>query len=181
MSFQVALKKAGEEILEKIGRKAVWDHFRINSGGVAVPGRVTSRSGSLMAAVLGEKVGMSSPIRNVIVDKDPAIFEIGVRSPYAALIHEGGVRVVTEKMRRFFWAKFFTTPSGAADYPMWRALRWKKIIRYQPRPFLEPAFRAIAGGEAIAVLKKHGISALRLEVKKIITGSVRAVPLAAIK
>ena len=180
MSFQLALQKAGEEILEKIGKKAVWDHFRISSTGMAVPGKVTSRSGSLMAAVLGQKAGISSPIRNVIVDKDPAVFEIGVRSPYAALIHDGGVRVVTEKMRRFFWAKYFTTPSGAADYTMWRALRWKKTIRYEPRPFLEPAFRAVAN-EVPVILKKYGIRALRLDVKKIITGPVRATPLSETK
>jgi hypothetical protein len=177
-TFLSNLAKAGEEILEKIGRKAVWDNFRIGSAGKAVPGKVTSRSGRLMAAVLGD-FGQGA-IRIIDVTKDPARFTIGVRSPYAALIHDGGVRVVTEKMRRFFWAKYLTTPAGAEDYTMWRALRYKTTIRYEPRPFLGSTVHAMIP-EMSAILKKHGITALRLEIKKIITGAVRAVPLAAIK
>jgi len=176
LNFQSSLAKAGEEILEKIGRKAVTDNFIIGTG-KAVPGKVTSRSGKLMAAVLGTGEGA---IRRIKTDSDPAIFEIGARLPYAALIHEGGVRVVTEQMRRFFWAKFHTTPSGAADYVMWRALRWKNIIKYLPRPYLGPTVYAMVP-ELKEILRKHGIEALRIEVKKIITGSARAVPLSAIK
>lgn len=169
MSFQESMQKAGEEILEKIGQQAA-SEFRVGAG-KAIPGKVTSRSGDLMAAVLGQKKGTgASPIRIIKVDSDPAVFIIGVAGQYAALIHEGGVRVVTEKMRRFFWAKFFTTPSGTADYAMWRALRWKRHITYQPRPFLRTAVMEVEP-QIPQILRKYGIQALRTEVQKIIAGA----------
>ena len=174
MSLKVSLQKAGEEILEKIGRRAVQENF-ISGTGMAIPGKVTSRTGNLMRAVLGDKG--SGGRRIIDVSGDPVVYTIGVDStirPQAALIHEGGVRVVTEQMRRFFWAKYFTTPSGAADYTMWRALRWKKHITYQPRPYLGPTVHAMVP-EMKEILRKHGIEALRIEIKKIITGANKTV------
>ncbi|MCP4394547.1 MAG: hypothetical protein GY804_09820 [Alphaproteobacteria bacterium] len=140
---------------------------------MAVMGKVTTRSGRLMAAVLGEGPGA---IRDIKADGDPAVFTIGVGLPYAALIHDGGVRVVTEKMRRFFWAKYLTTPAGAADYNMWKALRYKPTIRYEPRPYLGSTVYTMIP-EIDGILRKHGIRALDMEVKKIITGAQKATPL----
>ena len=174
MSFKVNLQNAGEEILEKIGRRAVQENF-ISGTGMAVPGKVTSRTGNLMRAVLGDKG--SGGRRIIDVNGDPVVYTIGVDSmirPQAALIHEGGVRVVTEQMRRFFWLKYRTTPGGSAENEMWSRLRFKRHIVYQPRPYLGPTVYAMVP-EIKEILRKYGIEALRMEVKKIITGSNKTV------
>ena len=168
MTFQEAMQEAGEEILDSIAVRSA-SAFR-SSSGMAVPGKVTSRTGALLGAVLG---GAHS-IREIITTTDPMTFTIGVKGtlPYASLIHEGGVRRVTDKMRRFFWAKWHNT--AGAEKKMFGILRFKNIIKYLPRPYLE---QGVDEAEIIGILRRHGIEFLRLELRKSFTGGFGATTL----
>lgn len=158
MTFEDSLREAGEEILDNIAVKSAQMGFRSSGSAMAVPHKVTSRSGNLLNAVLG---GAGS-IREIVIG-DTARFTIGVKKsalPYALLIHEGGVRPVTDKMRRFFWAKWYNTTGEMKR--MFSSLRFKNVIRYMPRPYLE---MGVDEGEIIDTLRRHGIEYLRLSVR----------------
>ena len=174
MSLQDEMLQAADEIFDLIGQKSASDYF-IEGGERPVALKVTSRSGQLREAVLGGVNG----IETTTFESDRMVMTKGVRLPYAALIHDGGVRVVTDAMRRFFWAKYLER-RGTAEGKMWSILRFKSIIKYQPRKFLENAINDLMT-EIPEVLRKHALEGLRLEIKKIIEGSVRAVPLNATK
>ena len=156
---------AADEIFDKIGDTSVKNYF-IQGGDRPVPLKITSRSGSLMQAVLGGIGG----IRQVDFTNDGVVMTYGIGAPqrsYAVLLHEGGIRPVTEAMRRYFWAKFYTTPKGGEENRMWSALRFKSQIKYEPRPFLENAINEILP-LIPDILRQHTLEALRIEVKKII-------------
>lgn len=172
MTFEQSLELAGLEILSRIGKKA---RFR-TGGGLPVPGIVTSRSGALRASIEG---GLNS-IREVVKQPGLMTFRIGSRVPYAALLEKGGVRIVTSAMKRFFWAKYFSSGKGDPLRSMWSALRFKNIIKYQPRPFLKPAVDEVAL-EIPAILRRYTNEALKFEIIEAITGGIKAVPLNAIK
>jgi len=172
MNFEQSLELAGLEILNRIGRKA---KFR-TGGGLPVPGIVTSRSGALRASIEG---GVNS-IRKVTKHPNMMIFSIGSRVPYAALLEKGGVRVVSSAMRRFFWAKYFSSEPGDPLHRMWSALRFKNIIKYLPRPYLKPAVDEVAS-EIPEILRRYTNAALKFEIIESITGDIKAVPLNAIK
>ena len=134
-----------------------------------MPLKVTSRSGSLMQAVLGGIGG----IRTVDFTSNGAVMTYGIGSPqrsYALLLHEGGVRQVTERMRRFFWKKFLTTRRGSEENIMWSRLRYSTKITYKPRPFLENAIKDILP-QIPEILRKNVLEGLRVSVKKIIAES----------
>ena len=169
MTFQESMQQAGEEILDSIAVRSA-AAFR-SSSGMAVPGKVTSRTGALLGAVLGGAGGE----RVINTSGDPIIYSIAVKGtalPYASLIHEGGVRRVTDKMRRFFWAKWHNT--AGAEKKMFGILRFKNIIKYLPRPYLE---QGVDEAEIIGILRRHGIEFLRLELRKSFTGGFGATTL----
>ena len=162
-----AFLKAADEIFDKIGQTSVQNYF-IQGGDRPVALKVTSRSGSLMQAVLGGVGG----IREVEPTSDGVsmIYGIPRGSPqykYGKLLHDGGIRAVTEKMRRFFWAKFYTTPKGGEENKMWSSLRFKNSITYKPRPFLEMAIND-ALPSIPEILRKHSLEALQIEVHRIV-------------
>jgi len=163
-----SLAKAADEIFDKIGDTAVSKYF-VQGGDRAVPLKVTSRSGSLMQAVLGGVGG----IRTVEFG-DPVVLTYGVGSPqssYAVLLHEGGVRSVTPLMRRFFWAKWHSTRTatgtGSLENEKWGRMRYSQKLIYQPRPFLEMAVNDVMPSMQ-EILVKHTYQALRIEISKII-------------
>ncbi len=172
MTFEQTLREIGEEILEKVGSRSA-NYF---SSGYA-SGRVTDRSGRLLASVMG---GANS-IREIEISSSVARFTIGSKVPYAALQEKGGVRIVTQKMKRFFWAKYFEAREiGDPLIRMWGALRFKNIIKYPPRPYLEPAVMDIAN-QIPEIFKRHTMDYLKATITESITGTPRAVPLSAIK
>ena len=162
MTFQEALREAGGEILDKIAMRSLSNYFtQGDANSKAVPNIVTSRTGKLALAVLN-----AAEKRDIRIDSDKVVIGIGIDRgavPYATLIHEGGIRAVTPKMRSFFWAKWHQTGDV-----MWRALTRRTNIVYKPRPFLA---RAIADmrNEIPEILKSHSIEFLRMEIRKIIT------------
>ncbi|SDE63630.1 hypothetical protein [Riemerella columbipharyngis] len=77
--------------------------------------------------------------------------------PYAEMLNNGGEIIVTEKMKRFFWAKYYessgaikTTKTGKVSYSQrnkklrleaeqWKALALKKVgskMKIEPRQFI---------------------------------------------
>lgn len=160
-----SLLKAADEIFDKIGETSVRNYF-VQGGDRPVPLKVTSRSGSLMQAVLGGVGG----IRKTEFTPNAFVMTYGIGHPqrsYALLLHEGGVRNVTDAMRRYFWAKWYSTRKGTEENLMWGRLRYKNRLVYKPRPFLENAINEILP-QIPEILRKHTIEALRIEVKKII-------------
>ena len=119
-----------------------------------------------MQAVLGGVGG----IRTVEMTGDGVLMTYGVGQPqakYGRFLHDGGIKAVTDKMRRFFWAKFYTTSKGSEEHKMWSALRFKRSLKYKPRPFLEMAIKD-ALPSIPEILKKHSLQALQIEVERII-------------
>lgn len=170
LTFEQSLREAGTEILEKIGISA---YAKMNRGGQAIPGILTERTGRLIYSIMGVT---GESIRETVISGDTARFTIGTKTPYAALHEKGGVRIVTEKMRRFFWAKWF----GDKTNPMWSALRFKNIITFPARPFLRPAVDEVAN-EIPQILERYTMNFIKLTIEESITGTPRAVPLNAIK
>ena len=170
MTFQEALREAGAEILDKIAFRSLNNYFV--QGGEdtkAIPNIVTSRTGKLALAVLN-----AAEKRDITFGTNETKISIGINRgevPYATLIHEGGVRAVTQKMRSFFWAKWYETGD-----PMWGALRYKSSITYRPRLFLQRAVFDMVN-EIPEILKKHSLEFLRFEIVKIITGAQKAISL----
>ena len=175
MTFQEALREAGAEILDKIAFHSVNTYFRgigTQSDAPGIPGIVTSRSGRLKQAVLN-----AAKKRDITFSANQAKITIGIGGeevPYAALIHEGGVRAVTQRMRSFFWAKWYNAGFFSESKSMWSALRFKNNIFYRPRPFLERAVFDMVN-EIPEILRKHSIEFLRFEIVKIITGAQKAI------
>lgn len=168
-NFETELRKAGEEILNRIGIKSQ-SYFL--SGGLPSPSQVTSRTGKLLNAVLGGQGG----IREFQFSGDIARFTIGVSGatvPYAVLHEKGGTRIVTEKMRRFFWAKYFETSIyGDPQRSMWSALRFKNTILFPKRSYLEPAVNDIAV-EIPEILERYTMNYLKATITQTIEESKR--------
>lgn len=165
--FEDALKEAGEIIFEKIGTKASQN---ILKGGQGVhPSMVTERSGRLTDAVLGGAGG----IREYLFSGDTAKLSIGVKGsvvPYANLQEKGGTRPVTDKMRRFFWAKYFNAREvGDPKISMWSALRFKNMITYPKRSYLEPAVYEVAQ-QIPEILKRYSMNYIRLSILEAVNG-----------
>lgn len=162
----------GNKILDLIGENSL--EFFNFGGGAPKPGIVTSRTGTLVNSILGGK-GNPEHIRKVEFTGDSLELTIGTKVPYAALLEKGGIRIVTDKMRRFFWAKYFET-QGEAINEMWSALRFKNEIVYQPRPYLRPAVE-----KSIPMIKelftKEMMKFVELSITETITGKMKARPL----
>lgn len=163
-TFPEVLKQASYEILEKIGTRS--SNYFAKGSGLPIAGMVTDRTGRLLDAVMGG----NGSIRKVEFQGDSALLTIGVKGsivPYATLQEKGGSRIVTEKMRRFFWAKFF---EGAQPKEMWSALRFKNIIQFPSRPYLEPAVRDVAI-EIPEILKRYTMEFVKMSITQTITES----------
>jgi hypothetical protein len=165
-TFPEVLRRASFEILEKIGSRS--SNYFLKGGGLPSPSQVTDRTGRLLDAVMGGR----GAIRKVEFQGDTAKITIGVSGaivPYVTLQEKGGVRIVTAKMKRFFWHKFFeATIIGDPKREMWSALRFKNLIKFPPRPFLEPAVRDVAI-EIPEILKRYTMEFLRMSITQTIT------------
>lgn len=167
--FQKKLQEAGTEILNKIG---VDSQMKYMKNGGMVGSKISIRDGWLVRAVLGEGIGK---IRDVIVGDNEAVFSIGVRmsDDYkhlgGARLHElGGVRIVTQAMRRFFWWKYKSTGD----------VKWKNMTRasslmYPKREYLRPAVYDNVQFIKQLLEKKVG-EYLKFTITRIITGQTKA-------
>lgn len=116
-------------------------------GSVSSSPRIGAQSGRLSRALLPGQAGHVGRLGNPTAES-LARAPFGVRYgidlrviPYAAA-QEFGARIrATERMIRFFWAKYMST--GAEKWK-WMALHARKvgIIRLQPRPFFNPGVDA---------------------------------------
>jgi hypothetical protein len=159
----------GNRILDYIGERT--QNYMRFGGEAPIPDMVTNRTGRLFKSLMG--IDSSEAIRKVESFADSMILTIGTQVPYAALLEKGGVRAVTDKMRRFFWAKYFET---RGENPMWSALRFKSSIVYPPRPYLRPAVE-----ESVPKAKEMVYEMIKREVQisfqESIKGEMKAKPL----
>ncbi len=161
----------GNKIIDLIGENSL-EFFSFNYG-EPQQGIVTSRTGTLVNSILGGD--NPEHIRRVEFSGDSLEMTIGTKVPYAALLEKGGVRVVTDKMRKFFWAKYYQT-KGQSINDLWAALRFKNEIIYQPRPYLKPAVE-----KSIPMIKemfaKNVLRLVEISIVETITGKMKARPL----
>lgn len=108
-----------------------------------VANMLTVRSGRLLRAVMGTGANdRTSSIARIEPTIKGVNFVWGVNLPYGNLHESGGVRPITPKMRKFFWAMYYINRWG--KQAMWKRLAirgkgQKDFITFPPRPFLRPA------------------------------------------
>lgn len=132
------------------------------SGGDTPPvaGKVTMRSGRLLRAVMGTGAReREESVARVVPTQYGVDFFWGVKLPYGALHEAGGTRVITPRMRKFYWAMYYLNRWGKKA--MWKRLAitglgQKNTINYPPRPYLRPAIDNSQGMIKSAVEKQWG-------------------------
>ena len=160
--FKKKIEEAGIEILNKIGVDSQMKHMQ---NGGTVGSRISIRSGRLVRSVLGQG---GEQIRYIVVGDNEAVFSIGSKVPYAALHELGGVRTVTQAMRRFFWWKYKSTGD----------VKWKNMTRgsslmFPKREYLRPAVYDNINFIRQLLEKKIG-EYLRFTITRMITGQTKA-------
>lgn len=166
-AFENAMYELGSEVLELVGQRSA-SRF-LQGSGQPVEGQVTSRTGKLMKSILGETTFSH---RKTEVGESSASFEIGSKVRYASLMELGGVRTVTDKMRKFFWHKYFTDTGDLKD--MWARLRFKNVIHYKPRPYLEPAMMDVVEKDLPKLLSKYVYKYFKSSIQQLIVGEAKA-------
>lgn len=167
MTFEEKIYEAGQEILSQIG---IVSQSQFMKRGGNVDNILSIRSGRLARAVLGglnqrEQEG----INTITIQGDTAIINKGVRVPYAALHELGGIREITQRMRKFFWAKFFETQDTK-----WIAMARSNQLVFPARPYLAPAVYSVDIKE---ILRKKGLEFVQYTITKIVEGARKALPL----
>ena len=106
---------------------------------------------------LYETYALIDSIEPVKVNQYRVDVRVGV--PYGAVHEYGGTFTITDRQRRFFWAKYAETNDD-----MWKALALSKTYTIPPRPYLRPA---------IDEHKQAAIQAAGDSVRAIVEGAVR--------
>ena len=160
--FQKRLVEAGTEILNKIG---VDSQMKYMKNGGEVGSRLSIRTGRLVRSILGQG---GEQIRDVTIGDNQAMFSIGTKVPYAAIHELGGVRTVTQAMRRFFWWKYKSTGDVK-----WKNMSRANSLTFYQRPYLKPA---VADNIQFIkqVLEKKVGEYLKFTVERIVTGEKKA-------
>lgn len=156
------LNEAGVEILNKIG---VDSQMKYMKNGGQVGSTLSIRSGRLVRSVLGQG---GEQIREITVGDNEAIFSIGSKVPYAALHELGGVRTVTQAMRRFFRYMAWKTKE-----PKWSAMVRSDSLMFPKREYLRPAVYDNVNFIRQVLDKKVG-EYLKFTITRIITGHQKA-------
>lgn len=156
------LLDAGIEIMNKIG---VDSQMKYMQNGGMVGSKISIRSGRLVRSVLGQG---GEQIRNIIIGDSEAVFSIGSKVPYSALHELGGVRTVTQAMRKFFWYKWKSTGN-----PKWRYMTKSNSLMFPKREYLRPAVYDNVIWIKQLLEKKVG-EYLKLGITKIVTGDKKA-------
>lgn len=109
--------------------------------------KVYERSGGLKRAFIP---GQAGSLSKVTVTPQGVDFTIGTAYIVALVQEYGATITITEKMRRFFWAKYAET---GAD--MWRglALTKKSVITIPPRPFFSQALKELEAVEVPEIVE----------------------------
>lgn len=144
-------KDAAERILELIGRKSS-DYF---NGGSNL--NIVSRN--LLNSL--DNKNDKYAIHEYIIGETLKITK-GTKIPYAALHELGGIREVTEGMRRFYLHKYLATKEKK-----WLIFRTKKTVTYPKREFLYPAIMSLKN-EISEILRKAGIDYVQNWVREIL-------------
>jgi len=165
LEFQKKLQEAGTEILNKIG---VDSQMKYMKNGGEVGSRLTIRTGRLVRSVLGQG---GEQIREITVGDNQAVFSIGTKVPYAALHELGGVRTVTQAMRRFFWYKWKSTGDKK-----WKVMSGKSSLYFPQREYLRPAVYDNVNFIKEVLQRKVG-GYLGFTIRQIITGEKKVMTL----
>ena len=104
---------------------------------------------NVMAQLLHESGDLYKSIRVVKVNQYTVRIEVGV--VYGAAMEYGQVQIVTDKQRRFFWARFAETGDD-----MWKAMALSTTLTTPARPYLRPAIDTMKRGAVITVAQSLG-------------------------
>lgn len=129
-----ALTDTFEKKAPKLLQEAVSSFIGKKGGYPSGSNKLRTNSGRLLDSL---NVGSSENIFEVEIKNDKIVYEYGTKVPYALIQEEGGTIQPTEKMVKFFWAKYYSTKE---TYYRNLALRAKagKSFRIKSRPFLNP-------------------------------------------
>jgi len=168
-TFPEVLKQASYEILEKIGTRS--SNYFAKGSGLPIAGMVTDRTGRLLDAVMGG----NGSIRKVEFQGDSALLTIGVKGsivPYATLQEKGGDRIVTKKMRGFFWHRYDDARKigDVVNMEKWGSMMYANILKFPARPYLEPAVRDVAI-EIPEIFKRYTMEFVKMSITQTITES----------
>jgi len=153
--------------LAQVGRIATSKYMKRRTIIDKKTGAVGARSGSklnIMTGRLARSISQSEGVSDEMVKKvfntgGQFVGILGSTVPYARIHEKGGhmSTIITPKMRKFFWAKFYDTGEG-----MWKGMALSKgIERNVPaRPYLEPAAEDS---------KDWIINHLKMQMEKVIT------------
>ncbi|GIZ15291.1 phage virion morphogenesis protein [Capnocytophaga catalasegens] len=117
--------KLKEEFDKNFERKAFFDKRWNETKLINKRGSLMMRSGKLRRSI------------NAKVQGNSVIFTSNM--PYAALHNEGGVIKVTQKMKKFFWAKYIEAGKKGIQAEQFKALALKKVgdtIAIEQRQFI---------------------------------------------
>lgn len=117
--------KLKEEFDKNFERKAFFDKRWNETKLINKRGSLMMRSGKLRRSI------------NAKVQGNSIVFTSNM--PYAALHNEGGVIKVTQKMKKFFWAKYIEAGKKGIQAEQFKALALKKVgdtIAIEQRQFI---------------------------------------------
>jgi len=167
-SMEYSLRAAGEEILANVGRIATSGYI-LGGHGRALPSSLTKRSGKLSQALNDEQY------RSITFTDNQAHFrmDLGADLSHKYGIHEnGGLKPITENMRKYFWARYFND-DGQYPKAMWANLAMNKTksdLVYPRRSFMQPAFRREME-EAGQIIKNRVDIFLSVELRRIVSNA----------
>lgn len=132
------LASLADEIIDDVAHivaETATSHFKQTftekafDGNPWAPPRMPKRTGSLLI----DKGALVNSIRPAYVSRERVVISAGNdQVPYAQIHNEGGTMEITERMRRFFWAKFHDTKEEK-----WRHLALsRKSITVPKRQFM---------------------------------------------
>ena len=137
--IQKFLDETSNDIFNTLRLSAQLHSMEFGAQEDALPNRLTLRTGATLRALMGTgSRDRASSIAMSEATPDGIRLTYGVRLPWAALQEIGGIRVVTEGMRRFYWAKYFQATDPDSKNKWKRLALFKKTVRYPARPFLFP-------------------------------------------
>jgi len=127
------------DIFNTLRMSAQLHAMELGGRGDALPNRLTLRTGATLRALMGTGArDRATSIATAKPSGDGIQLEYGVQLPWGALHEVGGVRPITEPMRKFYWARYFNEQNPQRK-TMWKILAlFKTSIKYPPRPFLFP-------------------------------------------
>ena len=100
-----------------------WKKTKLYNNRGSLMARTNNLRNSINAHIEGEKIVFTSSL------------------PYASIQNEGGEITVTDKMKRYFWAKYIEAGKKGIQADQWKAMALKKVgskIKIESRRFIGP-------------------------------------------